>query len=1056
MRSFIIFGVSLLAFIGSLTTIFATQSAKNYNLRGYRNPTTYKELPYKIPRFGVNADLTQYNDDETLRQHLDWMQEIDIHWIRQIVSWELVEPEQTQYQWQQWDRIVSILDEYDNLQLVPVFMDTPSWARPDVNNSSTTPPSDAQFFSTFVGEFSQRYGNQIDYYQIWDEPNLRETWGNLDPKATEYVNLLCEAYQAIHASDVGTTVITAALAPTTETGPRNISDILYLEQLYAVGAGDCFDAVAGKPYGFDHSPLDRRIEPEILNFSRFVALREIMENNGDGQKTLWASNWGWNHLPEDWQGSPSIWGNVTQEQQIQYTQQALQRAEEEWAWLGGMILHQWQPNLPDDNPQWGFALINSNNQPTALWQALSQSSLSSGATNGLFHPINPYTRYSGIWEFGPLGADIGWLETSDSQFEFDFTGTEVSLLLREGDYIAFLYPKIDGNQANTTPTDTAGNAYIFLRSDNLEPQINLIPVSKNLKNTDHTLQVIADKGWDQWAIVGYAVSSGNLAEPYNRQFNIAIFTTIITGLATIIAGRAINWTLLFKPLHLSIKSLSYSIQLGISIITSLALLAGMLLTWNTPHASIFRREAVHFAIGIVSAGIIYLQFSFILTLLAGIVLFVLLYHKIEIGLLLTIFWSPFFLFPVELYSFAFPMAEITILLTTGAWILRLLSQWGRERQSSNPQFPFNPIIHYFGKVDPIDYGVLAWIFMGFIAVMWSGNRSVAVTELRTLFVEPFLFYLILRTSRPTQADITRLIDTLVLSGFMVALIGLFMYVQGDGIIEAENGARRLAGIYGSPNNVGLYLGRCIPFALAYLLTSTALRRKQLVGIALIIMSIALALTQSVGAILIGVPVGVATTIIMVYGRRAWKYLAGLSLIGSTIMYVLFRTSPRFSNLLDFREGTNFFRLRVWESAINIIQDHPITGLGLDQFLYEFRGHYIRPDAIWDRDLSHPHNFILDFWTRLGILGVFIFVWIQFYFWKTIAQLYGSSTQNPLKRAIIIGSAGSMVDLLAHGLIDNSIYVLDLAYVWVLLLGILVVLKNSKAEGKWDTITIHKT
>ncbi len=85
---------------------------------------------------------------------------------------------------------------------------------------------------------------------------------------------------------------------------------------------------------------------------------------------LWASNWGWNSLPDDWSGETSIWGSVDAGTRVTYTLEALDRAEREWPWLGGMILQQWQPDAPPDDPQWGFALIDTNGQPTALWQAL--------------------------------------------------------------------------------------------------------------------------------------------------------------------------------------------------------------------------------------------------------------------------------------------------------------------------------------------------------------------------------------------------------------------------------------------------------------------------------------------------------------------------------------------------------------------------------------------------------------------------------------------------------------------------------------------------------------
>ena len=147
--------------------------------------------------------------------------------------------------------------------------------------------------------------------------------------------------------------------------------------------------------------------------------------------------------------------------------------------------------------------------------------------------------------------------------------------------------------------------------------------------------------------------------------------------------------------------------------------------------------------------------------------------------------------------------------------------------------------------------------------------------------------------------------------------------------------------------------------------------------------------------------------------------------------------PRFGGVLDFSSGTNFRRIRVWQSGINVIADYPLTGLGLDQFLYAFRSKYILPDAWQEPDLSHPHNFLLDVWTRLGVLGVTVFAVLQVLFWRGIWRLYTRSAQQTTYWVVAVGCAGAMANLLAHGLVDNSIFVNDLAIVFALLLALSV-------------------
>ncbi|MBE2271169.1 MAG: O-antigen ligase family protein [Anaerolinea sp.] len=333
----------------------------------------------------------------------------------------------------------------------------------------------------------------------------------------------------------------------------------------------------------------------------------------------------------------------------------------------------------------------------------------------------------------------------------------------------------------------------------------------------------------------------------------------------------------------------------------------------------------------------------------------------------------------------------------------------------------------------LDWGVIALVALGALSLLWAADPGKAVTDLRVMLIEPGLFYLILRTSIRDQRGLLRLIDGLLFAGALVAGIGLMLYFGGQGIITAEGGSLRLASVYGSPNNVGLFLGRCIPFALAYALASLD-RTRRLFGVGtLILMGIAVLFSQSAGALFIGIPAAVLIVSVLTLRRRARLAVVGLAGVGAAVFAVAMQF-PRFARIVDVGEGTSFFRVRVWQSALQMIADRPLTGFGLDQFLNAFRGRYMLPDAWQEPNLSHPHNVLLDFWVRLGIGGVLIFAWIQVAFWRAALRLY-RTRPDALTAALLIGAMGSMINLLAHGLVDNSVFVSDLAYVFVLLLGV---------------------
>jgi len=281
----------------------------------------------------------------------------------------------------------------------------------------------------------------------------------------------------------------------------------------------------------------------------------------------------------------------------------------------------------------------------------------------------------------------------------------------------------------------------------------------------------------------------------------------------------------------------------------------------------------------------------------------------------------------------------------------------------------------------------------------------------------------------------RCVDALMLAGVIVAVVGLVQYAFNINLITAEEGQHRLRSVYGSPNNVGLFLGRVLPVMVAVTLLGRG-RRRWLYGAAVVPVALAIALSFSKGALLMGVPAALVIIGVLAGGRWLWAAVAAVG-AGGVAMIPLLRT-PRFQSLLDLTSGTSFFRLNLWQSALSMIRDHPVLGVGLDNFLYQYRGRYMLPAAWAEPNLSHPHNVILDYATRMGLLGLTAGVWLQLTFWRTALPL--RKLDDPLNRALAIGLMASMADFLAHGMVDASYFVIDLAYLFFITLAVVQALQ----------------
>ncbi len=92
-------------------------------------------------------------------------------------------------------------------------------------------------------------------------------------------------------------------------------------------------------------------------------------------------------------------------------------------------------------------------------------------------------------------------------------------------------------------------------------------------------------------------------------------------------------------------------------------------------------------------------------------------------------------------------------------------------------------------------------------------------------------------------------------------------------------------------------------------------------------------------------------------------------------------------------------------------------------------------------LSHPHNLVLDFWLRLGLLGLGFYVWILAAFFRRGWRAYRRLPEGR-DRLLVLGLLAGMVNFVAHGLVDNAFFLVDLACVFMLMLALVQVPKAA--------------
>jgi O-antigen ligase len=991
---------------------------------------------------GLNVYLNQYDDAE-LDAQLAQIADMGIRHVKQPFYYGAA------FDWAEADRLVTAVAAH-NLTLIPLL---------DGNPQNNFAPPDVADFAAWAGEFATRYGDQMQHYIIWDEPNLTTHWGNRPVNPAGYAALLNAAAHAIRTADGDAVIVVAPLAPTIETGPQNLADPLFLQQLYEEGAADAFDVVAAKPYGFGAPPTSRDTDISLTNFNRAILLREVMERNGDGRKAIWAGNWGWNALPPDWAGQPSIWGEVTETEQAEFTLGGLKRARQEWPWMGLMFLENWQPNAPADDPVWGFSIAG---RATAVELSHFLLEQNPGVAWPGFHFASPDDLaqvYEGNWEFSPeFGADIG--QQPDEQLlgdrvTFTFWGTDVGLRVRRANFRARLYVTVDGQPANALPQDEHGATLILTAADPAEDYLTTELVASGLEPRLHTLEVVASRGWDQWAINGFSVAyhPPDTAVAFMRY--LLVGTAAGSLILALLTSRKADWPGWFRQTRRRYQRLDDGWQLALTWGTAVLVGIGAWLTWGEQVGSIYRRwgDGGQLALTATAAAIFYVSPAFLLMALALLVLFILITLRPAWGLALVALCFPFYTYPVlkPIFTYRFSPVEIFMFVTFAAFLVsRLWQVAGSRWQATNDKGPATDYrsrsTQHASRIT--DAAALTFFLIATLSLFFTERLDVATNEWRMVILGPALFYVVLRGIRPSASELWTIWDAFVLGGLVVALVGLWQYgFDRDSLITAEGGLLRIRAFYGSPNNVGLFLGRVLPALVAMALLGTADngRRRWLYTVALLPIGLATLLTFSKGALFLGLPAALLFVFWQwqrVHGRKTWPWLILSGLLG-VVGLVIIQSVPALAGRLGLFGETGLFRLNLWRASLNMIGDHPLLGVGLDNFLYAYRGRYIF-DAAWrDPNLSHPHNLFLDFGTRLGLLGLAAGLWmlamLPVNLWR--GRPHVSRRWLPLW----VGVGAAFVDMAVHGLVDHSFFLVDLAFVFYLLLGTAVWLREGGIE-----------
>ncbi len=258
----------------------------------------------------ANQDWT-YDD-----QAMDRMVEMGATAVWIDFPWGGMEPTPGNIDWAYADHQVATAEAH-GLEMFAFVGTTPDWARLYTTlPGHQTPPAEDYLpqFISFHTAVAARYAGRVKYYQFWNEPS---GCGWINPNCSNgsdcslFTLWQRRCYNALKTGNPECVVSAGGF----DGDPAGYVQCMY-NWLAANGGGRAFDAISIHPYapGGSGGP---GTGGEGIDYSDLTEVRNVMVNNGDADKKIWITEYGWNTSNES-QKSEDLLEVLTELKKPQY------------------------------------------------------------------------------------------------------------------------------------------------------------------------------------------------------------------------------------------------------------------------------------------------------------------------------------------------------------------------------------------------------------------------------------------------------------------------------------------------------------------------------------------------------------------------------------------------------------------------------------------------------------------------------------------------------------------------------------------------------------------
>lgn len=324
---------------------------------------------------------------------------------------------------------------------------------------------------------------------------------------------------------------------------------------------------------------------------------------------------------------------------------------------------------------------------------------------------------------------------------------------------------------------------------------------------------------------------------------------------------------------------------------------------------------------------------------------------------------------------------------------------------------------------------LALIAMHFVSMLAAKNPLLTLFD-AIVYVKMLIFFLYLANNLHDQEDMSTITSALFFGLIIQSIFMMLQYYKGSplglvGTEELQNFmAFRREGVYvsrpggtiGNVNGFARYLGFVLPMASIFMLTSNDRKNLPLAFIASIggLVALIISQTRSVWGPFI---VCMVFALIYIFTRNLLsmrvikRILLGLVLF--SVVLVVYRDVV-YNRLTADDHGSAKARVTTAKVALDIISDHPIIGIGANNYDYYIRSYWVIEDVF--TKIAIVHNYYLLMIAQLGIIGFGSFLWLLIALFIRMRTAMRSRVKY--YRQIAVGIMASFICFLLAALADG--------------------------------------